>query len=79
MRALGYAVRAVHWRGATPLADTLTAIALPVSRDGAAVGALAFLWPKGFLPAERFAELHLGKLRDVTAAISADLTRMDVT
>ena len=77
MRSLGYAVRAVHWRGETPLADTLTAIALPVSRERVAVGALAFLWPKGFLSAERFAELNLGKLREATAAISADLTRLD--
>jgi hypothetical protein len=78
MRALGYAVRAVQWRGETALADTLTAIALPIARGGVAVGALAFLWPKGFLSAEQFAEAHLAKLREATAAISTDLTRVDL-
>jgi IclR family mhp operon transcriptional activator len=78
MRALGYAVRAVQWRGETALADTLTAIALPIARGGVAVGALAFLWPKGFLSTEQFAEAHLAKLREATAAISADLTRVDL-
>ena len=77
MRSLGYAVRAPQWRGRTALADTLNAIALPVSRGRTAVGALALLWPKGFLSPEQFAEAHAGKLRDVTAAISADLTRID--
>jgi IclR family mhp operon transcriptional activator len=78
MRSLGYAVRAVQWRGQTPLADTLTAIAQPVSRGGVAVGALAFLWPKGFLSPEQFAEAHLARLREATAAISTDLTRIDL-
>ena len=77
MRSLGYAVRAVQWRGETPLADTLNAIALPVKRGPSAVGAVAFLWPKGFLSTEQFAETHLARLREATAAISADLTRMD--
>jgi IclR family transcriptional regulator, mhp operon transcriptional activator len=79
MRSLGYAVRAVQWRGETPLADTLNAIAQPVSRGATVVGALAFLWPKGFLSAERFAEAHLARLREATAAISADLTRIDLS
>ena len=79
MRSLGYAVRAAQWRGQTPLADTLNAIAQPVLRGPTAVGALAFLWPKGFLSAEQFAEAHLAKLREATAAISADLTRVGLS
>jgi hypothetical protein len=78
MRSLGYAVRASQWRGQTALADTLNAIALPVSRANVAVGAVAFLWPKGFLPAEQFAGIHLARLREATAAISADLTHIDL-
>ena len=77
MRSCGYATRALHWRGVTALADTLTAIALPVWRGGAAVGALALLWPKGFLSAEQFATAHLKSLRQATATISDDLTRLD--
>jgi IclR family mhp operon transcriptional activator len=77
MRSLGYTTRVAHWRGQTPLADTLTAIAQPISRAGVAVGALAFLWPKGFLSAEQFAASHLDSLRRATKAISADLMRLD--
>jgi IclR family mhp operon transcriptional activator len=77
MRSLGYAVRAAQWRGETALADTLTAIAQPVLRGPAAVGAVAFLWPKGFLSADQFAAAHLHRLRQATAAISDDLTRLD--
>jgi IclR family mhp operon transcriptional activator len=77
VRARGYAVRASPYRGLSALADTLNAIALPVSRGRAAVGALAFLWPKGFLSAEQFASAHLERLSEATAAISADLTRID--
>jgi IclR family mhp operon transcriptional activator len=77
VRARGYAVRASPYRGLSPLADTLNAIAQPVLRGRSAVGALAFLWPKGFLSAEQFASEHLGHLNEATAAISADLMRID--
>jgi DNA-binding IclR family transcriptional regulator len=77
MRSLGYAMRAAQWRGETALADTLTAIAQPVFRGPVAMGALAFLWPKGFLSADQFATAHLPRLRQATAAISGDLTQLD--
>jgi IclR family mhp operon transcriptional activator len=77
IRTRGYAIRASPYRGLSALADTLNAIAQPVSRGRTAVGALAFLWPKGFLSAEQFAEAHLERLNVATAAISTDLTRVD--
>lgn len=72
-RQAGYAVRVRQYRGETPLADTLNAIACPVFRAATAVGALALLWPKGFLSTARFAEIHLPRLREAAAAISADI------
>jgi IclR family transcriptional regulator, mhp operon transcriptional activator len=72
-REVRYAARASQYRGETPLANTLNAIACPVFQAGAAIGALALLWPRGFLPPARFAEIHLEKLEKAAAAISADL------
>jgi IclR family mhp operon transcriptional activator len=72
-RRAGYAVRVRQYRGETPLADTLNAIACPIFRAESAVGALAMLWPKGFLSPARFAEIHLARLEDATAAIGADI------
>jgi IclR family mhp operon transcriptional activator len=77
IRGVGYAVRASQWRAETPLADALTAIARPIHRGETAVGALAILWPKGFLDAERFASLHLKNLSEAAATISAELTETD--
>ena len=72
-REVGYAVRVRQYRGETPLADTLNAIACPIFRAKAAVGALAMLWPKGLLPPARFAEIHLTGLEAAAAAVSADI------
>ncbi|HSL80297.1 MAG TPA: helix-turn-helix domain-containing protein [Pseudolabrys sp.] len=77
IRVRGYAVRASQYRGESAHANTLNAIARPISRGQLAVGALAFLWPKGFLSTDQFATVHLGSLCEATAAISADLTRID--
>jgi IclR family mhp operon transcriptional activator len=76
-RQVGYAVRVRQYRGETPLADTLNAIACPVFRAGTAVGALAMLWPKGFLPPSRFGELHLARLKAAATAIGADIGAVD--
>ncbi len=76
VRSVGYAVRAVQYRGESALADKLNAIAQPVSRGQAAAGALVLLWPKGFLSPDQFAAAHLNGLRQATAAITADLTRI---
>jgi IclR family mhp operon transcriptional activator len=72
-RTVGYAVRASQYHGETPLADTLNAIACPVFRANAAMGALALLWPRGFLPPAHFAEIHLKRLKGAASAIGADL------
>jgi IclR family mhp operon transcriptional activator len=74
-RTVGYAVRAANYRGENDLANTLNAIARPVLRGDQAVGALVILWPKEFLAADGFAQVHLNVLKDATAAIGADLTR----
>jgi hypothetical protein len=68
-----YAVRPKQYRGETALANTLNVIACPIFRLGTAVGALTMLWPKGLLSAAGFAEIHLQRLEDATASISADL------
>lgn len=77
VRSMGYAVRVPHYRGMSPMAGTLNAIARPVERGGVAVGALVTLWPKGFLAHERFADIHLERLKNTAAAITADLARAD--
>lgn len=77
VRADGYAVRAAQFRGVTVGANTFNAIARPLFRGKGAVGALVVLWPKGFLAPERFAALHLDRLKEAAAAISTDLTRID--
>jgi IclR family mhp operon transcriptional activator len=74
-RELGYAVRASPYRGETPVAHTLNAIACPVFGANGAIGALVLLWPRGFLSPVRFAEIHLQKLKEATSAIGADLLR----
>jgi IclR family mhp operon transcriptional activator len=74
-RADGFASRPRPYRGGTALANTLNAIACPVFRGSAAKGALALLWPRGFLPPVRFAEIHLQKLQQAAASTSADLLR----
>lgn len=72
-RTHGYAVRPPRYRGETPLATTLNVIACPISQSDRAVGALALLWPKGFLSTARFAELHLQRLKDTVSRISDQL------
>jgi IclR family mhp operon transcriptional activator len=72
-REAGYAVRAIQYRGESPQSNTLNAIACPIFQGETAVAALAMLWPRGYLPPARFAEMHLGRLKQATAAISADL------
>ena len=76
-RTVGYAVRATNYRGENDMANTLNAIARPIFRGEGAVGALVILWPKEFLAAEGFAQTHLSMLKDATAAIAADLTRIE--
>lgn len=72
-RRRGFAVRPRHYRGETALANTLDVIACPIVKSATAVGALAMLWPKGYLSTARFAELHLQRLKDAVSQISADL------
>ncbi|MCC6947634.1 MAG: helix-turn-helix domain-containing protein [Bradyrhizobiaceae bacterium] len=77
VRANGYSMRVPEYRGQSALANALNAIARPVFRGESAIGALVLLWPKGYLAHDRFAGLHLHRLQEAAAAISADLTQLD--
>jgi hypothetical protein len=55
------------------MADTLAVIACPILRLGTPVGALAMLWPRELQSTADFAEVHLARLKEATASISADL------
>jgi IclR family mhp operon transcriptional activator len=72
-RRRGYAVRPKQYRGETALARTLDVIACPIFERHTAIGALALLWPRGYLSMTRFAELHLRYLERAVSRISADL------
>jgi IclR family mhp operon transcriptional activator len=72
-RKSGYAVRPRQYRGETAMADTLAVIACPILRLGTPVGALAMLWPRELQSTADFAEVHLARLKEATASISADL------
>jgi IclR family mhp operon transcriptional activator len=75
VRTDGYATRDLWYRSKTPPANKLHAIACPILRDGAAVGALVVLWRKEMLAPEDFARMHLKRLKTAAARITADLTR----
>lgn len=77
VRRSGYAVRSAQFRGVLLFADRLHAMARPVCRRNAAVGALVLLWPKGLLSPEEFAARHLRRLTQAADAITADLVRID--
>jgi DNA-binding IclR family transcriptional regulator len=72
-RGNGYAVRSARYLGETALATTLNVIACPILQSKTAVGALALLWPKGYLSTARFAELHLQELEHTVSRISTQL------
>ena len=72
-RKRGYAVRPRDYRGETALATTLNVIACPIAQQKLTVGALALLWPRGYLSTARFAELHVRQLQEAVAGISGDL------
>ena len=72
-RKRGYATRPKDYRGETAFATTLDVIACPIVQRGVTVGALALLWPRGYLSTTRFAELHLRELQATVDGISGGL------
>jgi IclR family mhp operon transcriptional activator len=74
VRTGNFASRPKRYRGETPMAPTLNAIACPIFQAQTAVGALAMLWPRGLLSPADFAELHVQRLTEATASITADLS-----
>lgn len=76
VRTAGFASRPKRYRGETAMANSLNAIACPIFRGQTAVGALAMLWPRELFSPADFAELHMQKLTEATARITADLSAM---
>ena len=74
-RAYGYGVRHPYYFGETVVNDRLSAIALPLRRDGEICGGISLLWPREFLSAEEFADKFLHELSETAALIESDLDR----
>ncbi|MEM9106199.1 MAG: helix-turn-helix domain-containing protein [Pseudomonadota bacterium] len=72
-RKLGYGTRHPFYFGETVMNDKLSAIALPLRRDGDICGGVSLLWPREFLPAKEFADRYLEDLSLTAAGIEADL------
>lgn len=70
VRKRGYATRPKDYPGETALAATLNVIACPIVQRDLTVGALALLWPRGYLSTTRFAELHMRQLQGTVEGIS---------
>jgi IclR family mhp operon transcriptional activator len=68
-----FGLRADGYRSDIPLANKLCGIARPIFHGDAAIGSLVMLWPRGAFTPQEFAAKYLGRLNDVTAAISASL------
>lgn len=74
-RTIGYGVRHPYYFGETVVNDKLSAIALPLRRDGEICGGVSLLWPRDFLPAADFADKFLHELADTVVLIETDLDR----
>ncbi|MCP4319276.1 MAG: helix-turn-helix domain-containing protein [Hyphomicrobiales bacterium] len=72
-REIGYGVRHPNYGGETVVNDKLSAIALPLRRDGEVCGGVSLLWPREFLSASEFADMYLDELAETVARIEADL------
>jgi IclR family transcriptional regulator, mhp operon transcriptional activator len=57
--------------------DGLSAIAVPIHRNGRVYGAVSLLWPKAYLPPEAIADEYLEPLKRTTRQISEDMERLD--
>jgi IclR family mhp operon transcriptional activator len=73
IRKFGYGTRHPFYFGETVINDKLSAIALPLRRDGEICGGITLLWPREFLPAEEFADRYLNELTATAARIEDDL------
>lgn len=72
-RKIGYGVRNPNYLGETVVNDKLSAIALPLRRDGIVCGGVSLLWPREFLSASAFADKYLEELAATASRIEADL------
>lgn len=71
IRLDGFATRYFNYTGETVPNDKLCAIALPLRRDGKAIGAVNILWPKSLMSPPEFAAIHLKDLQTTVADIEA--------
>lgn len=76
-RKIGYGVRNPNYLGETVVNDKLSAIALPIRRDGEVCGGVSLLWPREFLSASEFADKYLHELAETVAGIEGDLDEFD--
>lgn len=72
-RSLGYGARIPNYYGETVIDDKLSAIALPLKKNGNLIGAVSVLWPRMFMPVDEFARLHLSDLSEAISKIEEDL------
>lgn len=74
VREQGYGVRHDNYfNNDYALNDNLSAIAVPVRKEGELCGAITLLWPKSFLSIENFAERYLSDLKNTASKIEQDL------
>lgn len=78
-REIGYGTRHPFYFGETVMNDKLSAIALPLRRDGEICGGVSLLWPREFLPAREFADRYLQDLVATAAGIETDLDSFSQT
>ncbi|MCR9139972.1 MAG: helix-turn-helix domain-containing protein [Alphaproteobacteria bacterium] len=76
-RKIGYGVRNPNYLGETVVNDKLSAIALPLRREGEVCGGVSLLWPREFLSASEFAGKYLGELSETVSRIETDLDGTD--
>jgi IclR family mhp operon transcriptional activator len=74
-RQAGYGARLPNFTGERATYDNLSAIALPLSREGEICGAISLLWPRALMPAEDFAAKYLADFTATAAQIEADLDK----
>lgn len=72
-RERGYAKRLSQHTGEMPIDDGMRAIALPLRRKGAPIGAINVFWPFGYKTEEAFAQDHLDVMFATVGRIDAAL------
>ncbi len=77
IRKKGYGFRLAQYLGETVLDDQLSAIALPLHRNGVPIGACSILFLRVFAKVPEFAERHLEDLRKTADRINRNIAQVD--